>query len=58
VSGQLYPQGKNLQYLRTRRLAVLEDRSEHYEKNKSVEPAGNRTSDLPALRLVTIEYCN
>lgn len=37
---------------------MLEGKSEHYEKKKSVEPAGNRTSDLPALRLLTIEYCN
>jgi len=58
VSGQLYPQGKDLQYLRTRKLAMYEGRSEHYEKNKSVEPARNRTSDLPALKLLTIEYCN
>jgi hypothetical protein len=37
---------------------MLEGKSEHYEKKKSVEPARNRTSDLPALRQLTIEYCN
>jgi len=58
VSGQLYPQGKNPHYLRTRRLAMLEGKSEHYEKKKSVEPARNRTSDRPSLKLLTIEYCD
>jgi len=34
---------------------MLEGKSEHYEKKKSVEPAKNRTSDIRALVNIATE---